>query len=300
MNERERRRAFRIRRIALFATVTLLVVATLTFCSVHALDIRGKTNGAGVASSSAQSRNSTADGDAKTRKSRGQRSSNGTSANARKAAKGESGQKQDTEQKTGRNTAVEEALDAQSASLSDEEKAKILSNAEQVAQNSGHDVVRYRYCVTTKGNVGDAEEFANAAYRILNDAKGWPRAGAVFEQSTDQNTCDFNLVLSEAQYMKSFSSGCSEEYSCRVGQDVIINDNRWTSGTESWLSAGGDLARYRVMVINHEVGHRLGHKDNETTCAGAGQAAPLMQEQSMHLDGCSVNEYPLDSELWIQ
>ena len=43
----------------------------------------------------------------------------------------------------------------------------------------------------------------------------------------------------------------------------------------------------------------LGHIDNETTCAGEGQLAPLMQEQSMHLDGCKVNEYPLDSELWI-
>lgn len=29
------------------------------------------------------------------------------------------------------------------------------------------------------------------------------------------------------------------------------------------------------------------------------QAAPLMQEQSIFLDGCAINEYPLDSELWI-
>jgi len=24
-----------------------------------------------------------------------------------------------------------------------------------------------------------------------------------------------------------------------------------------------------------------------------------MQEQSIFLDGCAINEYPLDSELWI-
>lgn len=68
-----------------------------------------------------------------------------------------------------------------------------------------------------------------------------------------------------------------------MGNNVIINDDRWNSGTDVWMSGGGDLARYRTMVINHEVGHRLGHIDNEMTCArgGAGQAAPLMQEQSI-------------------
>ena len=99
--------------------------------------------------------------------------------------------------------------------------------------------------------------------------------------------------------MTSFSPSCSVEYSCRVDNNVIVNDDRWNGGTQQWLAAGGNLARYRTMVINHEVGHRLGHIDNETTCAGEGQLAPLMQEQSMHLDGCKANEYPLDSELWI-
>ena len=103
-----------------------------------------------------------------------------------------------------------------------------------------------------------------------------------FEPSTDGN-CDFNIVLAQASSMPTFSSICSEQYSCRVGDNVIINDDRWNSGTDVWVSGGGDLARYRTMVINHEVGHRLGHVDNEMTCAGAGQAAPLMQEQSIFL-----------------
>lgn len=93
------------------------------------------------------------------------------------------------------------------------------------------------------------------------------RAGAVFEPSTDGN-CDFNIVLAQASTLPTFSSVCSEQYSCRVGNNVIINDDRWNSGTDVWMSGGGDLARYRTMVINHEVGHRLGHIDNEMTCAG--------------------------------
>ena len=47
------------------------------------------------------------------------------------------------------------------------------------------------------------------------------RAGATFVQGAEGN-CDFNIVLSEAQYMTTFSSGCSTEYSCRVGENVII------------------------------------------------------------------------------
>lgn len=124
-------------------------------------------------------------------------------------------------------------------------------------------------------------------------------AQARFSNLPRTANCDFNIVLAQASTLPTFSSVCSEQYSCRVGNNVIINDDRWNSGTDVWMSGGGDLARYRTMVINHEVGHRLGHIDNEMTCAGAGQAAPLMQEQSIFLDGCAINEYPLDSELWI-
>lgn len=180
----------------------------------------------------------------------------------------------------------------------DDQKREILAKAQQTAQNSGYGMVQYHYCVVTNGEVGSVEDFSNAVFRILNSEHGWARAGAIFEPSTDGN-CDFNIVLAQASTLPTFSSVCSEQYSCRVGNNVIINDDRWNSGTDVWMSGGGDLARYRTMVINHEVGHRLGHIDNEMTCAGAGQAAPLMQEQSIFLDGCAINEYPLDSELWI-
>ena len=194
--------------------------------------------------------------------------------------------------------AVTKALREQSAALMDDQKSEILAKAQQTAQNSGYGMVQYHYCVVTNGEVGSVEDFSNAVFRILNSEHGWARAGAIFEPSTDGN-CDFDIVLAQASTLPTFSSVCSEQYSCRVGNNVIINDDRWNSGTDVWMSGGGDLARYRTMMINHEVGHRLGHIDNEMTCAGAGQAAPLMQEQSIFLDGCAINEYPLDSELWI-
>ncbi len=188
-------------------------------------------------------------------------------------------------------------VEALAASISDDESATIRAKADETAHNSGKPVTQYTYCIAGKGNVGALDGFANTVYRVLNDPRGWPRAGATFVKG-DGDACNFTVVLSEAKYMQTFDSGCSAEYSCRVGDNVIINLDRWNGGIGNWMEAGGNLARYRTMVINHEVGHALGHIDNETTCAGAGKPAPLMQEQSMHLDGCTVNEWPLDDELW--
>ena len=293
MSRRERLEALRIRRVTAVALILFLVVAMMTLCSVHAMSVRMPSRTQTTAQAGKPTSGVKGDGGKPYGKTR-----RASEKQEKQSSEKQSAGKQRSEGETQEESAVDKALRAQSAALSDEDKSRILDQAQKTAQNSGNPVIRYHYCVTTKGDVGSVDDFANAAFRILNDEHGWPRAGAVFERSTDGD-CDFDLVLSQASEMPSFSPSCSVEYSCRVDQNVIINDDRWKGAVRSWLDAGGDLARYRVMVINHEVGHRLGHIDNETTCAGEGQLAPLMQEQSMHLDGCKVNEYPLDSELWI-
>ena len=185
--------------------------------------------------------------------------------------------------------------------LTDDERAAILSKAEQTATESGNELITYTYCVASKGEVGDLTEFSDTVFSTLNDPRGWPRAGAVFQEAdgTDPNACSMTLTLAAADQMTSFSTECSDEYSCRVGNDVVINVDRWNNATEGWLNAGGTVSRYRTMVINHEVGHRLGHLDNELTCSAVNQPAPLMQQQSMDLLGCTPNEWPLDEELWV-
>ena len=197
----------------------------------------------------------------------------------------------------------EGSSDQQSAPepLTDDERADILSKAEQTATESGNELITYTYCVASKGEVGDLTEFSDTVFSTLNDPRGWPRAGAVFQEAdgTDPNACSMTLTLAAADQMTSFSTECSDEYSCRVGNDVVINVDRWNNATEGWLNAGGTVSRYRTMVINHEVGHRLGHLDNELTCSAVNQPAPLMQQQSMDLLGCTPNEWPLDEELWV-
>ncbi|RYQ28879.1 DUF3152 domain-containing protein [Bifidobacterium pseudolongum] len=190
-----------------------------------------------------------------------------------------------------------EEIAALEAPLTDDARAEIYAKAKQTAVSSGAMPTRMTYCIASRGNVGSVDHFANTVYRALNDVRGWPRAGVVFAQG-QSGQCDVTITLAEAKELPSFSAGCSEEYSCRVGNDVIINKTRWDGAVQHWFDAGATLAQYRTMVINHEVGHALGHIDNETPCGGNKQAAPLMQEQSMFLKECSPNTWPLDSELW--
>lgn len=151
------------------------------------------------------------------------------------------------------------------------------------------------YTVSARGNVRSSlAEFAQSANATLNDGRGWAKLGIRFEQV--QSGGSFNLILSEAQLLPTFSSGCSTEYSCRVGVNVIINDDRWSGASASWNGAGGGLNEYRQMVVNHEVGHWLGH--GHRSCKAAGAPANVMQQQSIDMQGCQPNSWPLAEELF--
>jgi hypothetical protein len=152
----------------------------------------------------------------------------------------------------------------------------------------------HNFNVATRGNVSiNLDEFAALARETLSSVKGWTKAGIAFQKV---NTgADFTIFLSTPAQMTSFSSGCDAVYSCRVGNSVIINEERWNKATPSWNQAGGSIRDYRHMVINHEVGHWLGF--GHSNCSGAGRPAPVMQQQSINLQGCKFNPWPLESEI---
>lgn len=169
---------------------------------------------------------------------------------------------------------------------------RAAANQANAKQASGRVVT---YAISTKGATSaNLAEFSSQVNQTLNDGRGWAQLGVSFKEVASGG--NFSLILSEAALVPSFSSGCDTEWSCRVGSSVIINDNRWRGASDSWNAAGGSMRDYRHMVINHEVGHWLGH--GHLSCAGAGQSAPVMQQQSISLEGCSFNPWPLTSELW--
>lgn len=151
------------------------------------------------------------------------------------------------------------------------------------------------YSVTTRGNItASLAEFKTQANQTLNSSNGWARLGISFSEVASGG--DFILVLSEASQVPSFSpAGCSSDWSCNVGNYVIINQDRWLYASDAWNSSGGSLRDYRHMVVNHETGHWLGH--GHTYCQVAGQPATVMQQQSINLQGCTFNPWPKDNEL---
>jgi hypothetical protein len=154
--------------------------------------------------------------------------------------------------------------------------------------------INYNYCVAVKGvDASNLPALQDKLASVLNDSRGWGMGGKVrFSEVT--KGCMLMVWLSTADQMTSFSSACDAIWSCTIKPNVIINIDRWNNATTSWNAAGRNLDDYRTMAINHETGHWLGF--GHVGCGGAGQLAPVMQQESVDLQGCVFNEWPLPSE----
>ena len=151
---------------------------------------------------------------------------------------------------------------------------------------------RVTYSVTTRGRVtASVRVFRRLAQQTFDDPRGWRAGGVEFRRV--RRGGDFTLVLAAAGTLPSFSSGCSTQWSCRVGRHVVINQLRWTNASPAWNRAGRSLRGYRHMVVNHETGHWLGL--GHASCRGGGRA-PVMMQQSKGTGGCRFNPWPLARE----
>ena len=164
----------------------------------------------------------------------------------------------------------------------------------------GVKVIYYKVQVwgTVEASVGD---FKAKAAETLNDPRGWVRAGLKFVEVNSGQ--DLNLILSDTAHLAA-TPGCSGDLSCTTwANQVIINDIRWREGTEASRAGGMNTRDYQHMVINHEMGHWLGHYAHIEGCTAEngfiGGPAPIMLQQSTGLRGCtSFNAWPLEAELW--
>jgi hypothetical protein len=146
------------------------------------------------------------------------------------------------------------------------------------------------YSVTSQGAVrGNLDQFAAVAAGTLADARGWSLGGALAFSRVPSGG-NFTLVLAAPSVIGRLA-GCDAYYSCRVGRNVYINDDRWRTATGTWPHG---VPNYQQYVITHEVGHWLGL--GHSNCPAPGRTAATMQQQSIGLQGCLSNMWPLIAE----
>lgn len=155
-----------------------------------------------------------------------------------------------------------------------------------------------RYRVDVEQGLGlDPQLFAEAVQRTLNDPRSWAHNGAMtFERVPDG---DANFVITLASpgttgvwCAKSDLDTTVDNVSCDSASTsrVMINAFRWAQGSPTY--GANQMFAYRQMLINHEVGHRLGH--GHENCRTPGDLAPIMQQQtkSLNLDGIQCKPNP--------
>lgn len=147
--------------------------------------------------------------------------------------------------------------------------------------------------------------FATTVDAILADPRGWTASAAhpITDAKQHQNNASYSfqrvssgtfavrilLATPDTTDKLCGSVGLTTDgvYSCRYGSTEVINLRRWLKGAPGFAM---DLDGYHTMVVNHEMGHFIGF--DHMLCPAAGQPAPVMQEETIDLAGCTPNAYP--------
>jgi len=150
-----------------------------------------------------------------------------------------------------------------------------------------------KFQVAVEKDTGEnANVFAATVDRVLGDGRSWIAGGkSKFQRVPSGAGHEFVIYLATpATSEKMCAAGGlhTDKYtSCRLPGQVIINLERWLAGVPNY---GASLDVYQAYAINHEVGHQLGLYHE--ACPARGQAAPVMQQQTLGLKGCVANGWP--------
>ncbi|MGQ4334126.1 DUF3152 domain-containing protein [Streptomyces hayashii] len=154
---------------------------------------------------------------------------------------------------------------------------------------------KYTYRVDVERGLGlDGALFAEAVQQTLNDDRSWAHGGARTFERIHSGEPDFVITLASPGTTalwcaKSGLDTTEDNVSCdsAATERVMINAYRWAQGSKTY---GDEMYAYRQMLINHEVGHRLGF--GHVTCDKDGELAPVMQQQTKFLDHGKIHCRP--------
>jgi hypothetical protein len=134
----------------------------------------------------------------------------------------------------------------------------------------------------------DGARFAQTVMSTLNDPRGWGADGSVSFARTD-GPAELRVLLASPETVDDLCHPLDTggQVSCGTRGRAVLNLRRWVLTTEEYAT---DKAAYRQYLVNHEVGHLLGHRHE--SCPAPGARAPLMQQQSYRAAPCLPNPWP--------
>jgi hypothetical protein len=141
-----------------------------------------------------------------------------------------------------------------------------------------------------KGLPYDADETARLVQTTLSDPRSWVGGGDWrLELVSEAGRADFTVFLATPGTVDSYCWPLRTygRVSCQAGNRVMLNAWRWAHGADAY---GSDVGAYRQYLVNHEVGHRLGHR--HVGCPGKGERAPVMMQQTKGVGSCEANPWP--------
>ena len=162
------------------------------------------------------------------------------------------------------------------------------AKAPKHSETFGSDGTTLRFNVAVEGDIEqDIDDFNEMVVDTLADERGWIAGKQWRFEQVGEGWADFTVYLASPQTRAELCAADDTYTSCRNGNSVVINLERWLLGVPHWSRP---LDEYRQYVVNHEVGHRLG--EPHVVCPKSGTPSPVMAQQTIELRGCEPNAWP--------